>query len=173
MKQKTGLYINCAFCKKEIYRMKSLIKKFNYCSYSCSGKHKRSQGVGGKTKSGIYKTCVSCDKKIYCTKCKINLRKHDQFFCSTDCKTFAMKNQITTWSFKKTKKIIVSNPYVRKQIKGKRMKEHRRIMEEYLGRKLEKHEIIHHINENPKDNRIENLMITNASDHGKIHKPKK
>ena len=44
--------------------------------------------------------------------------------------------------------------------------EHRLVMEQYLGRKLRKDEVIHHING---DNRIENLEITNHSDHRKKH----
>ena len=34
-------------------------------------------------------------------------------------------------------------------------------------------EIVHHINENKLDNRIENLLITNSSQHRKLHINKK
>lgn len=47
--------------------------------------------------------------------------------------------------------------------------QHRLIMEEYLGRYLLKEEIIHHINWDKSDNRIENLLITNASEHQQYH----
>jgi len=46
---------------------------------------------------------------------------------------------------------------------------HRAVMEEKLGRKLLKDEFIHHINGDPSDNRIENLELTNNSNHRSTH----
>ena len=46
---------------------------------------------------------------------------------------------------------------------------HRRIIEEHLGRKLEKDEVVHHINGNRKDNRLENLVLCSVSEHTSIH----
>lgn len=42
-------------------------------------------------------------------------------------------------------------------------------MEEYLGRKLADNEIVHHINGNKKDNRIENLQVMDKLEHIKMH----
>lgn len=46
--------------------------------------------------------------------------------------------------------------------------EHRLVMEEHLGRYLRKEEVVHHINKNTSDNRIENLsLMANQSEHAK------
>lgn len=50
--------------------------------------------------------------------------------------------------------------YVRVQLPdGRRLQEHRYVMEQVLGRRLEDHEHVHHKNGNPSDNRPENLEI--------------
>lgn len=58
-------------------------------------------------------------------------------------------------------------------INGEQIYEHRYIMEKYLGKKLNPKEIIHHINENTLDNRIENLEISSQANHCSHHMKKR
>lgn len=46
---------------------------------------------------------------------------------------------------------------------------HRIIMENHLQRLLSKNEVVHHINGDKLDNRIENLKLMNANEHVKLH----
>jgi hypothetical protein len=47
--------------------------------------------------------------------------------------------------------------------------EHDLVMEKYLGRKLKKDEVVHHINGKKSDNHISNLQIMTQSEHMRIH----
>jgi hypothetical protein len=50
-----------------------------------------------------------------------------------------------------------------------RQLEHRLVMEMMLGRKLSRSEVVHHLNGNKVDNRIENLEVMSLSDHSRLH----
>ncbi len=57
--------------------------------------------------------------------------------------------------------------------KSKYMGEHRLIMEQHIGRYLERNEVIHHINGVTDDNRIENLkLLNNTKEHNLKHRRK-
>lgn len=58
------------------------------------------------------------------------------------------------------------------QRNGKKIREHRYVIEQYLGRKLSRKEHIHHINGIKTDNRIENLKIVTNESHKEYHAKK-
>jgi len=65
--------------------------------------------------------------------------------------------------------IVVYNPEMADRSDGYVL-EHRLVMMQHIGRKLEQDEHVHHKNGNRKDNRIENLEILSMSEHHSLHK---
>ena len=74
----------------------------------------------------------------------------------------SVKRTYGTGSFRKDGYKLISH-------NGRRILEHRLIMELSLGRPLSRSEIIHHLNHDPQDNRLENLVLTTFSQHPKYH----
>lgn len=112
-------------------------------------------------KNGKNILCDVCGKEFYL--CKYRLKRCKNHFCSKDCYDKFERPH------KKENILSVYRTIIRK---GKPMSEHRYVMEQYIGRKLERSEYIHHINGNKLDNRIENLKIMSPQQHNRQHKDK-
>lgn len=56
-------------------------------------------------------------------------------------------------------------------VDGRTVAEHRHMMEQYLGRELDRYnEVVHHKNGDRLDNRLENLEVLTRSEHMKVHR---
>lgn len=66
---------------------------------------------------------------------------------------------------------ITKEGYVQILVDDNWVKEHRWVVEQFIGRELKHEETIHHLNELKWDNRIENLMIfPNNKEHTSFHR---
>jgi len=62
--------------------------------------------------------------------------------------------------------------YKRKKVNGRSIDEHRLVMELHIGRKLDKNEIVHHIDGDRFNNDISNLRIMSVKEHSVVHNQK-
>lgn len=129
-----------------------------------------------KPKTGIYQSCLICNKDFYvkkgcigkskyCSrKCLYEFKKGKHFFSKSGKESPVFKGRINHKGY-----INIYSPEHPFKDKHNYVKEHRLVMEKFLGRFLEKTEHIHHMNHTRNDNRIENLMIVTATSHRKFH----
>ncbi len=65
---------------------------------------------------------------------------------------------------------MIRSKYLAVKVNGKKYDKHRYLMMQHLGRDLATDEHVHHIDRNPLNNSIDNLMVLSKSDHAKLHR---
>jgi endogenous inhibitor of DNA gyrase (YacG/DUF329 family) len=105
-----------------------------------------------------------------CPHCKKEFRKYPdgvaRIYCSMKCYNGIRSKNLPSYEYPKKEK----KNYKMKKINGKQIYYHRWVVEQHLGRKLTRSEVVHHINGDPHDNRIENLQIMSQSEHIKLER---
>lgn len=119
-----------------------------FCSNECAGQR-------------VY---VSNKPKTKCETCGALFLRYgggnDARFCSRECYLKSNPKILTSQGY-----ILVYNKEYSDRESGQ-LFEHRLVMAQNLGRKLEPYETVHHINGNRQDNRVENLQLRTGK-HGK------
>lgn len=115
--------------------------------------------------------CKHCGKEFFFHHCELHIRKYCSQRCHYDDRPKGKDH--FNWRGGRQRH---SGGYI--MLAPDRKLEHRVMMEEKLGRKLSSGEIVHHINGDRTDNRIENLEIMTRAQHCHHHhigmpKPKK
>lgn len=138
----------CNICKKDF---KPIRKEQIFCSHKCFGIYNRKR---------ILWKCNLCDYTEYKIRCRARTSK----YCKNCCKGARYKGSLNG-NWKGGFKMHVDGyKYIYKpdhpfSVNHKYIMEHRLIFEKHLGRYLKSNEVIHHINENRLDNRIQNLKL--------------
>lgn len=166
---------NCLICHKEFYIRPHWVKKGRgfYCSRECYCKSEAFLVTRRKslTKERMLLKCDCCGKTFERLKC--NMKRGKQY-CSKKClyKSFPSGENASGWKGGRTIKKNGNRKYIsvyapnHPNARGKRVFEHRLVMEKQLGRYLTDKEVVHHNRGIGLNNHIDNLrLFPNNAEH--------
>jgi len=142
-----------------------------YCCRSCLTTHLRTIGkIKPRPRQGVTCTCLICECEFYVPAYRAATAK----YCSRRCNArgnieILEKGREKSPLMKRARAMAEENRgprnYKRIVVNGEEVREHRWIMEQHLGRKLETWEHVHHIDGNHLNNSLSNLEVLSNADH--------
>lgn len=143
MNQRGSIRRECVLCGSPFRTHPFLVKRGQgrFCSVKC--------GSQRPSKPLVLRTCLSCDKEFLVMQFKIG----QEFgrFCSVKCSKSGRYNP--KWKGDERTHL----QYIK--VSGRKTVAHRWIVELAINRLLGSDEVVHHIDQNPKNNEIENLYV--------------
>lgn len=151
---KSGKTFICLQCGKDFLVSHSEVKcrpTIKFCSSECYHTSTR--------KPPQIRKCVFCGTE-FVVKSKHKAKK----FCGLKCANLAKRTRarVATLGADGYKYVWFSD--------GSGEKEHRYIMEQHLGRKLNRDEVVHHIDGNRANNVLSNLALMSRGEHSALHR---
>lgn len=152
--------IKCAVCGREVYKPNAWLKKIKVptCSTHCNGVLRSQELVKHSHKGRAAWTAEST---------KSFIKK------MSGAKNPAWKGGVTYFrkhgNYAPIKYVRCPKEFLAMARKDGYVMEHRLIMAQSLGRTLLRTEVVHHVNHDPTDNRIENLMLFGTNQEHKLY----
>lgn len=158
----------CLFCSSKFSVPAYRRTTAKFCSTSCASTHRGNINKGKHIvewtkKNGPYNKKNKTSVCIYCSTVFGHSPSRIRNYCSRTCFASHRKDVFSHGSG------VYVKGYSKKH---KTRKKHRIIAMEILGIDLTQDQILHHINGDRSDNRIENLQIMTQSEHTKMHMEK-